>query len=140
SSATRSGCGRPSVRRSTGLRIAWKGSRGRVATASGRGGRLRLRVAVRAAVHLALELSDVRLEVDFLLREPLLERGELPLPLVELVLANLVVGLEPRVARLDVGLPLVDLTQPRGEALLRLDEPLLLLRHPPLLGVGDGFD
>ena len=87
------------------------------------------------AVHLGLELPNVRREVALLLAEPLLEVDDLLLAQLKLVLADLEVGLEPRLARLDLGLALVDLAQARVDRLLGLDEALLPALDPLPVGL-----
>ena len=63
-----------------------------------------------ALVELPLQLAHVVRELTLLLSEPFLELRDLQLPPLELLFAELKVGLDARVARLDLSLSLVHLT------------------------------
>src|SRR5438552_10331040 len=83
---------------------------------------------------LALELAHVKRQLRLLAVEPLLELGQLGAPALDALLAELDVGLELGLARLERVLALVDVAQTPFELLLGLAQPLLASREPDLLG------
>src|SRR2546430_9891056 len=85
---------------------------------------------------LALELAHVQRQLRLLAVEPLLELGQLGAPALDALLAELDVGLELGLARLERVLALVDVAQASLELLLDLPQPLLARREPDLLGDG----
>ena len=78
-----------------------------------------------AAVELGLHLADVGREVVLLLRQPPLELVDGDLAPLELLEPELDVGLGARLARLDVGLALVEIADASREFLLLLVQTLL---------------
>src|SRR5256714_1629574 len=82
---------------------------------------------------LALELADVQRQLCLLAVEPLLELAQLGAPALDALLAELDVGLELRLARLERVLALVGVAQASLELLLALGQPLLARREPDLL-------
>src|SRR5256885_9021001 len=82
---------------------------------------------------LALELADVQRQLRLLAVEPLLELAQLGAPALDALLAELDVGLELRLARLERILALVDVAQTPFDLLLDLAQPLLARREPDLL-------
>src|SRR2546430_5548649 len=85
---------------------------------------------------LALELAHVQRQLSLLAVEPLLELGQLGAPALDALLAELDVGLELGLARLERILALVDVAQASLELLLDLPQALLARREPDLLGHG----
>src|SRR5439155_24597715 len=85
---------------------------------------------------LALELAHVQRQLRLLAVEPLLELGQLGAPALDALLAELDVGLELGLARLERVLALVDVAQASLELLLDLPQPLLARREPDTLGHG----
>src|SRR5256885_16053285 len=81
---------------------------------------------------LALEFADVQRQLGLLAVEPLLELGQLGAPALDALLAELDVGLELRLARLECVLALVDVSKASLELVLDVRDPLLSRREPDL--------
>src|SRR5438128_1007829 len=78
-----------------------------------------------AALELSLRLSDEGGELRFLLGEFLLEPCDDGFAALDLFLADLDVGLEARLALLDLRLALVEVADPLAQGLLHRGEPLI---------------
>ena len=76
-------------------------------------------------------------ELGLLLPQTFLEIGELLLPPLQLVLADLDVGFAARFARLELGLAGVELVQPVAEGRLGVRQPLLAPLEPLSLRLDD---
>src|SRR5919201_2752350 len=90
-----------------------------------------------APLDLRLRLRHVRGQLALLVRQPLLELGQLALALFELVAAYLAVRLERRLTQGELGLPLVELLHAVVDALLHRAQPLLAPVRALPLRLGD---